>query len=73
MPEMSGQRVAELLRQRHPHLPVVYMSGYTDGLLDVARIREQGSLFIEKPFTAHFLLTQIRDVFMSAGASLREC
>ncbi len=73
MPEMSGQRVAELLRQRHPRMPVVYMSGYTDGLLDVARIREQGSLFIEKPFTAHFLLTQIRDVFTSAGASLREC
>jgi len=63
MPEMSGHRVAEVLRRRRPHLPVIFMSGYTDGLLDPAQIRDA---FIEKPFTAHFLLNQIGNTFNAA-------
>jgi PAS domain S-box-containing protein len=61
MPELSGPQVAELLQRRDPDLPVVYMSGYTDGLLDAARLLEQGTVVIEKPFTAHVLLTRIQE------------
>jgi PAS domain S-box-containing protein len=63
MPEMSGRRVAELLQQRHPDLPILYMSGYTNGLLDRAHVRHEGISFIEKPFTAHLLLTEVNNLF----------
>jgi PAS domain S-box-containing protein len=70
MPGMSGRRLAELLRQRHPDLPVLYMSGYTNGLLGAARILDQGIAFIEKPFTARLLLTEVGDVFATARTEL---
>jgi two-component system cell cycle sensor histidine kinase/response regulator CckA len=63
MPEMSGRRVAELLTERHPGLPVLYMSGYASGLLDTAHVVENGIAFIEKPFTAHLLLDEVGSVF----------
>jgi CheY-like chemotaxis protein len=66
MPEMSGLRLAELLHQRRPDLPVLYMSGYTNGLLGASRILDQGLAFIKKPFTAHLLLTHVDNVFTSS-------
>jgi PAS domain S-box-containing protein len=72
MPEMSGRRVAELLTERHPGLPVLYMSGYASGLLDTAHMLEHGIVFIEKPFTARLLLSEVNNVFSAAGAGTRE-
>jgi hypothetical protein len=43
------------------------MSGYTSGLLGTARVLDQGIAFIEKPFTAHLLLTQVNSVFAAAA------
>jgi two-component system cell cycle sensor histidine kinase/response regulator CckA len=63
MPEMSGRQLADTMQRRHPQLPVLYMSGYSDGLLGTAHIRDDGIEFIEKPFTAARLLTQIGTMF----------
>jgi len=68
MPEMSGRRVAELLTERHPGLPVLYMSGYASGMLDTAHMLENGIVFIEKPFTAHLLLDEISVVLSATTA-----
>ena len=35
------------------------MSGYTNGLLDAANTPDHGVTVIEKPFTAHQLLTEV--------------
>jgi two-component system cell cycle sensor histidine kinase/response regulator CckA len=59
MPEMSGPRLAELLHERDPQLPVLYMSGYSGGLLSTSHIIDDDINFIEKPFTAHELLHKI--------------
>ena len=59
MPEMSGRRLAELLHQRCADLPVLYMSGYTNGLLGAARILDPGIAFIEKPFSRDRLLSEV--------------
>jgi CheY-like chemotaxis protein len=59
MPEMSGRRLAELLHQRQPDLPVLYMSGYSNGLLGTAHILDEDIAFIEKPFTASGLLCKL--------------
>ena len=59
MPGMSGRRLAELLRRRQPGLPVLFMSGYSDGLRETEPFGDLDIGFIEKPFTAYGLLQRI--------------
>jgi PAS domain S-box-containing protein len=68
MPEMSGRRLADLLRVRRPDLPVLYMSGYSNGLLGTTNVLDQDIAFIEKPFTRRELLHKVGDVLLTAGA-----
>ncbi|WP_328467555.1 PAS domain S-box protein [Actinoplanes sp. NBC_00393] len=62
MPEMSGRRVAEVIHESRPDLPVLYMSGYSNGLLGTTHVLDGDIAFIEKPFTAHDLLHKIAEV-----------
>lgn len=59
MPEMSGPRLAELLHERDPNLPVLYMSGYSNGLLGTTHVIDDDIAFIEKPFSAGELLHKL--------------
>ncbi len=59
MPEMSGPRLAEILQAKHPGLPVLYMSGYSNGLLGSTHVLADDIAFIEKPFTAQDLLRKV--------------
>jgi nitrogen-specific signal transduction histidine kinase len=67
MPEMSGRRLAELLQERRPDLPILYMSGYSNGLLGTAHILDHGIALIEKPFAARELLEKV-DELLADGA-----
>jgi CheY-like chemotaxis protein len=58
MPEMSGPQLAVRMRQHHPAVPVLYMSGYSDGLL-AGRGDIDEAAFIQKPFTASELLHRV--------------
>jgi FixJ family two-component response regulator len=58
MPEMSGPQLGLRMRQRHPAMPVLFMSGYSDGLL-ASRGDVDGTDLIQKPFTASELLRRI--------------
>ncbi|MFC7528724.1 PAS domain S-box protein [Actinoplanes sp. GCM10030250] len=62
MPEMSGRRLADLIHESRPELPVLYMSGYSNGLLGTTHVLDGDIAFIEKPFTAHDLLHKIAEV-----------
>ena len=59
MPEVSGPRLAELLHERDRELPVVFMSGYSDGLLSTSHVIDEDIVFLEKPFNARELLYKI--------------
>jgi two-component system cell cycle sensor histidine kinase/response regulator CckA len=50
MPEMTGDALAREVRRERPDMPVVFMSGYTAGVLDL----EVGphDVFASKPLTA---------------------
>ena len=72
MPEMSGRRLADLLHERRPDLPVLYMSGYSNGLLGTTNVLDQDIAFIEKPFTRQELLHKVGDVLLAAGASVNK-
>jgi two-component system cell cycle sensor histidine kinase/response regulator CckA len=69
MPGMSGRRLAELLRRRRPGLPVLYMSGYSDGLRETEPIEVQDIGFIEKPFTAQGLLRRVHELLAHSELS----
>ena len=60
MPDMGGGELAEHLRELHPDLPILYMSGYTG--TDVLRrgFDEQGVPFLQKPFSPGSLTAGIR-------------
>jgi signal transduction histidine kinase/CheY-like chemotaxis protein len=62
MPGMSGTQLAVELRRGRPDLPVLFMSGYSNGLLGTTHILDQGIAFIEKPFTAPHLLREVGDM-----------
>ncbi|MBX3132959.1 MAG: response regulator [Gemmatimonadaceae bacterium] len=62
MPQMSGPDLARLVRERHPAVSIVYMSGFSADL-----IARQGRLdpdieFIGKPFTLAELTSRLRGV-----------
>jgi PAS domain S-box-containing protein len=59
MPEMGGRDVVDVLRGQRPHLPVLYMSGYTSDDV-IRRGVDPGADFIEKPFTAACFAAAIR-------------
>jgi len=53
---MSGPELVATLSQTHPHLRVVYMSGYTGELIAEREILKEGVTLLEKPFTRAALL-----------------
>jgi PAS domain S-box-containing protein len=62
MPNLGGQAVAERLRETHPQLKVVYMSGYGEaGVLDDRQL-PPGTAFLGKPFAFDDLVQRVRDV-----------
>ena len=69
MPEMSGCRLAEVIHEERPDLPVLFMSGYSNGLLSITHILDDGIAFIEKPFTADGLLHKVDDVLGAAAVA----
>ena len=65
MPGMSGWQLAERLRQTHPQMKVLYMSGYTSDTLARHGVPDAQGSFLSKPFTAAGLLRMVREVLDS--------
>jgi CheY-like chemotaxis protein len=61
MPGMSGRELAEQAREQHPGMCVVYMSGYTGGLLGSQLALDPSEQLIEKPFTRAVLIQGIEE------------
>ena len=50
MPEVSGAEMVRRIRLTRPDMPVLYVTGRIDGLMDDRSLREREA-FLEKPFT----------------------
>jgi CheY-like chemotaxis protein len=59
---ISGRGLVERLRDRHAHLRVLYMSGYTDDVIGRYGIVDQETHFIQKPFQPTALARKVREV-----------
>jgi CheY-like chemotaxis protein len=62
LPQLSGRGLAERLAPEHRDLRVLYMSGYTDDAIVRHGMLEEGTAFLQKPFTPYTLLLKVREV-----------
>jgi two-component system cell cycle sensor histidine kinase/response regulator CckA len=69
LPGITGRELAARVTQGHPHVPVLFMSGYTDEMRSTEGVLESGVQLLEKPFTAQALLTKIRQRLDSPGVT----
>jgi PAS domain S-box-containing protein len=60
MPKLGGTDLVKRLRASHPRLRVVYMSGYASGAVSRQGVLDEGSILLEKPFTAENLARTVR-------------
>jgi len=67
MPEMSGAKLASIMRSRFAGLPVLYMSGYTDDVLDASALSEPATAFLSKPFANAELVAKVRELLDAAS------
>jgi DNA-binding NtrC family response regulator len=71
MPHMSGREFAERLSRTRQGVKVLYMSGYTDGVLDHHGVRERQIDFVPKPVTPDALVDKVREVLSAVPVSGR--
>jgi CheY-like chemotaxis protein len=59
MPRVTGEQVFRDLRQDHPDLPILLMSGYAAEEMSARFTSETAARFIQKPFSAATLLAMV--------------
>jgi two-component system cell cycle sensor histidine kinase/response regulator CckA len=65
MPGMSGRALAEALSPKRPEMKVIYMSGYSDGVIAKHGIVEAELTILRKPFSREELMKSVADVAIS--------
>ena len=65
LPDMNGRTLAEKLRERHPHLPVILMSGY---LPQHDLTPSPPSTFLQKPMKMADVLATVVEMIGPAKA-----
>jgi CheY-like chemotaxis protein len=62
MPGMNGLELARELARRSPSFPVLFVSGYTDGVLAERGILRERVEFLQKPVSYETLARRVREV-----------
>ena len=62
MPDTTGMKLAETLRQTRPELKVLLMSGHIDPVLLEHSLTGPNTTFLPKPFSAETLVTRVREL-----------
>jgi PAS domain S-box-containing protein len=61
MPGMGGKQLAKRLLELRPGLRILYMSGYTDDVINNRGVLPEHTLLLPKPFTRAVLLRKVRE------------
>lgn len=64
MPQMGGDKVMEHIRKIRPDLPVIFLTGYSKGMLPKSILSKRDYDIIQKPVSRFDLLHKIREVFI---------
>ncbi len=62
MPQINGKELYSKAVARYPNLKALYMSGYTDDIIDHHDILEKGMPLIQKPFSTESLAKIVRKI-----------
>ena len=62
LPGMNGRELADRLLERRRDMKVLYLSGYTDTVLEPRGIHRDDRAFLSKPFTPQMLASKVRSV-----------
>lgn len=62
MPKMNGPALAKAIEVDYPSIKVIYMSGYTDDILETYGISSSNTHLLTKPFDASDLLEKINEI-----------
>ncbi len=66
MPAMNGHELAAFMRASYPAVRVLYQTGFSDMLFENRMELEEGTAFLEKPFTARGLREAARFILFGA-------
>ena len=65
MPEMNGRELADRIKEIHPDVRCLFMSGYTSNVIAHQGVLDEGVQFIEKPFSAKILAAKVSQMLNS--------
>jgi len=68
LPGMSGIDLAQKVRELHPAMKVMFISGYSRDALDRAGLAHSDVLILQKPFLVSEFLQRVRDLFGDRAA-----
>ena len=68
LPGRNGRQLADELARTHPHIPVLFVSGYTRDAIVQNGMLEPGVHLLNKPFTVDELAGKVREVIESMRA-----
>ena len=71
MPQVSGKELARQLKEIRPGVRILYMSGYTDDVIAQHGELDEGTQFIQKPFSREALARKVRMVLGAQVPSAR--
>lgn len=63
LPGQNGFEVARLIRQRSPHIRILFMSGYVNQNAARADEFDLGSMLLQKPFSVADLMVRLVEAF----------
>ena len=67
MTGITGEALADHIHTTHPHLPVLFMSGYTEDAIADKGILKEGTAFLPKPFSSDELLMAVSKTLAKAA------
>jgi two-component system, cell cycle sensor histidine kinase and response regulator CckA len=69
MPGMSGGQLAELLGEKYSEMKVLFVSGYSEQVVQRHKIADVHSNFLQKPFTLKSLAAKMREILDATAAA----
>ena len=66
MPQMGGRQFIDALPKKRSEIKILYMSGYTDRMVQEHGLLKEGYHFLQKPFTPQDLVVRIRELLDAA-------
>ena len=68
MPIMNGLKLAQEVAKRAPHLPILFMSGHSEGVVTKQGVVDSGFDLLPKPFLPEILVQRARRTLDTARA-----